>query len=317
VSPRVVLAAIGLPAAWLAWAVLERGDVPAAAAYATSYEQWLTGVPLGAWPVILRDNLLAVFVHTGHLLMQPVLPVVTMASRPLVALASGAVAAGVIAWAARRVGGPVPWVLAAYVGLAVLWPWPPSRFLVVVLPVAFLPVAVASRGRLAGRIATSVALAMAALSAGHALSSAQHAEAAAGLPTSGGPVAAWDEYEALFKWVREKTPRHALVASVAEPMVYLYADRLGVFPFEQDTVAINYSSPPSIGTAMDLDRRIDEHGVWYLVRMPAPAWGHTDLLDGVIAALRAREPGRLRPVYAGRDPRFEVLAVQPHEDTRR
>jgi hypothetical protein len=94
-------------------------------------------------------------------------------------------------------------------------------------------------------------------------------------------------------------------------MVYLYTGRRGVFPYEQRTIAINYTTPPSIGGGADLDRLLTATAASYLVRMPAPDWGHTDLLDAAIADLRARQPARLARAYTGEDPRFEVLVVSP------
>jgi hypothetical protein len=311
--------ALGLPTAWFAWSRASRGAGMAAdpLGYGTSYDGWLGSVPLDAWPVVLRDNLLAVFVHGGHLAAQSVIGVVPPASRPVCALLVGVALVGLVAWAARRVGGAWTSALAAYLALTVAWPWPPSRFLVAVLPLALVLPWAAVRAHRRWLVALSLAAAaLATANAGHAVSSWRTARAAGGLVLPSAAPAPWREYEALFDWIRRATPPDAIVASVAEPMVYLYADRTGVFPFAQRTIALNYSNPPSIGDDHDLEALLIAARATHLVRMPAPAWAHTDRLDDVIARLRARTRHRLRQVYVGADSRFEVFAVSPSEGPR-
>jgi hypothetical protein len=308
----LVVPMLALPAAWFAWSVTS-GATPTPAdplGYGADYRGWLRTVPVDAWPVVLRDNLLAVFVHGGHLVAQSGLWMAPAACRPYAALLVGIAVMALVAWGAYRVGGAWTWALACYLAMTVAWPWPPSRFLVVVLPLALVLPWAAVGGRRTTRTGLSVVAAvLAAANIGYAAASWSTARAAQGLVVTPGAPAPWREYEALFDWIRRSTPPGAVVVSVAEPMVYLYAGRSGVFPFAQRTIALNYSNPSSIGDDKDLDALLTAARATHLVRMPAPAWAHGAELDDVIARLRARRPGRLQRAYVGADARFEAFAV--------
>ena len=99
-------------------------------------------------------------------------------------------------------------------------------------------------------------------------------------------------------------------------MVFLYTDRHSVFPYVQDTLRLNYSLTPSLGTWQELDERLSTTRAGFLVRLPAPTWAHTAALDEVIAALQAARPGRLRSLYRGTDGRFELFEIMRDEPGR-
>jgi hypothetical protein len=308
--PGVWLPVIIAPIGWFAWAWSARSGPGGIASYGTSYTTWVSAIPLDAWVTVVRDNLLSVIVHTGHLVAQAGLSLLPAATRPVTALLAGAVVLTAIVIASSVAGGAWAWMLGAYFVMIVVWPWPQSRFILAVLPFAAGFVLGAARRRPdCWPALTIVGALLAAANIAYTVSGARTSKD--GLSLAAQPVARWNEYEALFEWIRKGTPPDAVVASVAEPMVYLYTGRRGVFPYEQRTIAINYTTPPSIGGGADLDRLLTATAASYLVRMPAPDWGHTDLLDAAIADLRARQPARLARAYTGEDPRFEVLAVSP------
>jgi hypothetical protein len=132
---------------------------------------------------------------------------------------------------------------------------------------------------------------------------------AGGIRYPDGPPIRWDEFDAAFSWIRRHTPRESVIASLSEPMVYLYTGRHGVFPYAQDSVRMFYSSEPSIGTASEMLERLHRNRVTYLLRMPVVTWPQYGLFERLVHEARLRPAAGLRQVYVGHDPRFEVLAL--------
>jgi hypothetical protein len=301
----VVCAIVG----WFGWA--QYASIGASApAYDTSYVRWLSTVGLTAWPRIAVDNLLAVAVHGGSLVLQAPMMWLPPGLRPDVGFVAGVVIIAAVLWAGRSSTGVWPWLLAVYITGIVVWPWPPSRFLVAVLPLTLCSLLVETRaGSIARRGAVIVLVILGASNAAAAVTRTFDPRWTKGYALADGTVAPWPEYSGLLDAIRRTTPPDAVVASVVEPMVFLYTDRHGVFPYSQDTVRLNYSDIPSIGTWRELDDRLTATHAAFLVRLPAPTWAHTAALDDAITALEAARPGRLRSLYRGTDRRFELLEI--------
>jgi len=285
--------------------------------YDVSYVGWLASVGLAAWPRILVDNLLAIPVHGGSLVIQAPMMLLPARLRPEAGFVAGMVLVAAVVWAARSSQGVWRWLLAPYLAGIVLWPWPPSRFLVAVIPLTLCSVVAATRPGSHVRRATVVALlVLAASNTAAALTRSFDPRWSAGYVLPDGTVAPWHEYSALLGAIRRATPPDAIIASVIESTVFLYTDRHSVFPYVQDTLRLNYSLTPSVGTWQELDERLSATRAGFLVRLPAPTWAHTGALDEVIAALQAARPGRLRSLYRGTDVRFELFEIVPDESGR-
>jgi hypothetical protein len=296
-------------AGWFGWT--QYASIGASApVYDVSYVRWLATIGLAAWPRILADNLLAIPVHGGSLVMQAPMMLLPARLRPDAGFVAGMVLVAAVVWAARSSPGVWRWLLAVYVGGIVLWPWPPSRFLVAVVPFTLCSLVAATRPGSQVRRATVVALLVLGLSnTAAALARSVDPRWSAGYALADGTVAPWPEYSALLGAIRRATPPDAIIATVVESMVFLYTDRHSVFPYVQDTLRLNYSLTPSLGTWQELDERLSTTRAGFLVRLPAPTWAHTAALDEVIAALQAARPGRLRSLYRGTDVRFELFEI--------
>ena len=308
----VGLAVVG----WFGW--VQFASIGARApVYEVSYLQWLATVGLTAWPRIVADNLLAVPVHGGSLVVQAPMMMLPTALRPACGFFAGLAVVAAVVWAARSSAGAWPWLLAVYVAGIVLWPWPPSRFLVAVLPLAFCSVLAATRPGSGARRAVAIVLMVLGLSnTVAAVERTFDPRWTRGYALVGAAIAPWSEYTALLNAIRRTTPPDAVIASVVDSMVFLYTDRHGVFPYLQDTIRLNYSPIPSVGGWRELDERLTTTGAAFLARLPAPTWAHTGALDETIAALRAARPGRLRSIYRGADDRFELLEIVRDEAGR-
>ena len=194
----VGLAVVG----WFGW--VQFASIGARApVYEVSYVQWLATIGLTAWPRIVSDNLLAVPVHGGSLVVQAPMMMLPTAFRPVCGFFAGLAVLAAVVWAARSSAGAWPWLLAVYVAGIVLWPWPPSRFLVAVLPLAFCSVLAATRPGSGARRAVAMVLMVLGLSnTVAAVERTFDPRWTRGYALVGAAIAPWSEYTALLNAIR-------------------------------------------------------------------------------------------------------------------
>jgi hypothetical protein len=201
-----------------------------------------------------------------------------------------------------------------------LWPWPPWRFVVPILP--FLASAIASSVAAVARrflgsprhrsvLATVGVLAIAGnvfMVAGGA--AASHRD---GYPYAVKPEVTatarvpWSAFENLFAWVRTHVGNDEIVACGLDTMLALYTDRPAFRPWVHRPLQQNYGFPgPKIGTADELLDLLTRNRARYLVNVPMASLPFQRLVEDV-----ARQyPDRLVPVYRGSDPRLAVFEVR-------
>lgn len=215
-AAAAAVAGLALVAPWMLWVALHAGQVdPRLANYTTYFAEAREaglGAVLGGLELRALEPLAA--------LMVPRTP--PWAWYPLAAATVAALLAGAVR-AARQVPALVA-ALASYLAVVSLWPFPPHRFVWIVLPwlLLFIAVGLAAawrRGR-PGRWAAGLAGAM--LLAGYgpreALSLAQRrfASAADGISLP---------FRSLIPSIAQETPPDAVVASEDEALIYLYTGR--------------------------------------------------------------------------------------------
>ena len=210
-------------------------------------------------------------------------------------------------------------IIAGYVAIIVVWPWPPERFLVPLMPVLAICL-VGSAMNLASRLPGSVTRLVLPLGAVLAIGAnvMQHAAVVRRVQSTGYPfrnteqaLVRWADYEDVFQWLRTNTPSHAIVASGLDSMVFLYADRQGFRPFVQRPVAMFYgSSDPPLGSLEEFTATLKNTGVDFVLEMPMPEFSEEAPLSRLIHETRADSPGCLDVVYSvAADPRFVVYSV--------
>jgi hypothetical protein len=279
----VALAALG----WGAWVLRYRGGIdPAIAAGYGTYGDVLHQAGLGALASRPFD------------LPRP-LAVLTLGWVPsfaayyllgLPALAVGVYGLGVLA---RRSG--VGFTLACYLAILALWPVPPDRFLWAVLPWLALAWAAGAVALWRHRqLRLGVAVLAAALGLGYA-----HYEARgfSGRWWAGSAQRISGNFTELVPWVGA-LPRHAVVATDAEPLVWLYTGRRAV-----PLYLFTYRGGAEVRTApAEQLAFFDRAGVTHvLLAGPGPSAAQ-------LAALIGAAPGRIRLVrnWPGGRAAFEV-----------
>lgn len=119
---------------WILWMLIgPKGNQPQVAAYYTNYLSWWSSFGLPNLIRIFLYNLLMVIIQTAQIVFA--LFQNSMVHRWLlpIALFVGAMVFGSIILQIRS-GRLLPCFLAAYLAIILVWPWPPSRFLVSILP---------------------------------------------------------------------------------------------------------------------------------------------------------------------------------------
>jgi hypothetical protein len=213
----------------------------------------------------------------------------------------------------------LPVCLSAYLSLVLAWPWPPLRFLVPIAPVlaaVLLSSAAAILRRfLSDRPARLIFSALVLLAiAGNLWSLARVRDFSLrlGYPVLSAPTdhVDWSSYERVFAWIRNHTKPDDVIASAFDPTIYLYTGRPAFRPFVARPLALFYGQDtPGIGTFEDLDRSLKAFRARYLVQTPAPAFAEEKPFHILTKELRQQEPGRLKRVYTGEDPRFVIYSI--------
>jgi hypothetical protein len=213
----------------------------------------------------------------------------------------------------------LPVFLAGYGVLVLLWPWPPARFLLPVLPFVMMYVA-----RVAVRLTSALLPTLHAwfLKGGLALAVAAnivvtmqvgvlYSRTGFPFPTFPDRPVQWSSYEEVFDWLREHTALTDRVGSALDSMVFLYTGRQSIRPFRYSPERLFYSVPgPKSGTADEVFTTLTANGVRFLTLFPIPGYEAETSIGEVVAEMRRQSPDRLVVRFVGRDPRFVIFEVR-------
>ena len=197
------------------------------------------------------------------------------------------------------------WYIALYLGMILIWPWEPTRFLVPLTPLLYLYLfsflgqigtAISRRKGKAGLYLRTFSIGITAvfvlLNIGHQINYSAQIQRA-DMP------AAWAARYRLFNWLKENTAEDAVLASLNDYQLYLYAGRQTVRTF--DSLAA-----------------LEQYSVDYIVLIP---YGGV-MLDGDLSRLHfdplhESHPDLFTLAYADERAGIEVFAVQnggsPHD----
>ena len=218
-----------------------------------------------------------------------------------------------------RRGQVLPYFLVAYLAVVCLWPWPPMRFIIPILPfiAGYLLLGIWALGRqssLLPRYRSLAAVGLAILIVANLTLLYRHHTLAqlTGYPylrlPSKEPVA-WSSYQEIFKWLESHAGPADVIASWEDTMIYLYTGRPAFRPIKI-TPGSNGQEVPSFGTIDDLARTLKAYHTRFLVRVPIHFLG-VEEMDKLLDDLEKAYPGWVRPVYLAGDHRFAVLELQP------
>jgi hypothetical protein len=295
----------------------------------TGYLGWWAWTGMLLDPSMMAANLWRAMESLGYLgLAGPATVIYQHVSAAGVLMA----ALGLVTWAAllRRLPRreSLPAVLAAYLVVVVVWPWPPERFVVPLLPILLPVLCELLRGfaerlgaRVAGRdVARSLATALVTLVVLVILRldvreiAVRHRLAREwGYPYLGIPdePVAWRSLADAFAWMAATSAPHDVIASGFDSMTSLYTGRAAFRPATLRPRGLYHDDVALLGTADELRATLVARRPRFLFLSPMPGSPEEAPLHALIAELRHRWPGLLRPAHRTDDPRVVVFAVDP------
>jgi hypothetical protein len=232
---------------------------------------------------------------------------------------------GLVAWLAIllriRLWRVLPCLLTVYLAIVLVWPWPPLRFLVPILPFiapfvlqgawVFLKRCLAPRRRMAlATIAIVVAVsANVSLLCRHRDLSRRTGYTYADVEDT---HVSWSSYEGVFDWLGDHARAEDVVASAFDPMVYLYTGLQGFRPFVGRPAALFYRKDvAAVGTLDEVVECLATRRPRFLVQFPIPGFSEEKHFAELLDRLRTECPNWLQPLYQGADGRFVIYELRP------
>ena len=190
------------------------------------------------------------------------------------------------------------WFIALYLGMVLIWPWEPTRFLVPLVPLLYLYLfsflekigsGISKRNEKTGvylRIASISAVGLFIfLNIVHQINFSIQTQRAAT------PVG-WESRYRLFEWLEENTAEDAVLASLNDYQLYLYTDRQTVRTF-------------------DSTEALERYGVDYIILIPyGGVMLDEDLSRKHFSPLYEANADLFSLVYADENAGIEILEIQ-------
>lgn len=211
--------------------------------------------------------------------------------------------------------------LLIYLCVVIIWPWPPFRFVVPILPflICFLLKEVkssADKFRIILNHQSVYVIFLSILLCINLMVTTQiiNANRAMDYPCSAyckEPVF-WSSYKEIFKWIKDNTKKNDIIASGLDTMMYLYTDRMAFRPCPINPLSLFYRQdylPLSVDNFVNLFKIYQPS---YLIQTPMPGFSEEKPLADILDKIFHRYPGWLTAVFTAEDKRFIIFKVQRH-----
>lgn len=313
---------------WIVWMlVASNGDTNAISAYYTDYISW--------WLTFGISNIKSFIVfNTLYTLIGSVTACIGLFNTnfwfpaklwPLIAIIGVLAYTGLVRHLFK--GGVLPCLLVGYLLVVLVWPWPPFRFLIPIMPFLLvyllnsiyslskkIPFVTMPKG--VGVLGIAFLLIVNSLTFYQGVKNSQNMHYPF-LRQMNQPLS-WSSYEDIFKWIKDNTELNAVIASGLDSMIYLYTGRKGLRPFELHPTSLFYGEDGSpLGTEENFMKLIGHYNALYLVRIPMPGSPIEKPLDELIKKVQDKYPAWLKIVYVGEDNRFLIFELQPEIPRRK
>lgn len=205
-------------------------------------------------------------------------------------------------------------------GMLVLWPWPPARFMSPLLPLLILPVIqgwnwVIRRLNQGGRTSAAIRLAgLAFLVVSVAFKDYMIARQTNQLgmvyPHARGQ-ANWGDYEGMYRWVNANLPEEAVVNCILDPTLYLYTGRRAVRGYTLNAGRLVYfdDQEKPLGGVSEFLRKTDILGVTHVVFLSNRFFSESAFFKRLIEEVKWEYPGLLELLKTGPNGAYRVWAV--------
>ena len=205
-----------------------------------------------------------------------------------------------------------------YLCIVVLWPWPPSRFIIPILPFVAACLLIVIKRNIDNysfhhnkKIYYIVCLILIIFINLLSVYRTEKISSSMGYPflkPLDEPIS-WSSYEAVFNWINIHTQADDVLASGLDPMVYLYTGHHVIRPFAMDPLSLFYfkDSPPV--SMEQLIHFLRDYQPKYLIETPMPLFGEEKPFSDLLLKIFKEYPGWLNPVYVGEDKRFIIFEI--------
>ena len=127
----------------------------------------------------------------------------------------------------------------------------------------------------------------------------------------------WSGFEETFTWLKENTPRDALLGSVFDSTYYLYTGREGIRPWIQQPETYFYpygEAVPSVGDPHTVAKELEVLGIDYLVIDPS-GYPEADAAIALMKQIIALPDVNGRRVFVSSDGRHEIFQLWGRSST--
>jgi 4-amino-4-deoxy-L-arabinose transferase-like glycosyltransferase len=320
----LTLGAITVALPWILWVLIGLGEAnqDSFTGYYTNYVNWWS--QFGALSIgrVIAYNSMMVFLGTTNIAIGFIYYISSFLEFPIW-LAMLSLLLGLISWFTvllnNRQANLLRWFLISYLLIITLWPWPPSRFIVPILPFIIpnllygiwvmlrrLSFVRSSRSFIIAGF--SVVLASNLILSYYQIKLNRHTHY--NQPIRWGTKASWTAYEDIFKWIKSNSRPDDIIASGVDSMTYLYTGRRAFRPFLSNSLSLFYGmDSPATGTVKDLSQILKTYKPRYLVRTPMPGFGEEKPFNELLDKFIKKYTKSLIPIYVGADSRFIVFEV--------
>jgi hypothetical protein len=307
---------------WLFWAFGKVGNTnnDSIRGYYTDYISWLIEFGLSSTPNIITINSILAFMCSAT---YPAAGVFQLLKNHSNFIINGFwVFLGAIPWVAifipRKNPNDLKIFLSLYFLIICVWPWPPGRFLIPILPfiiVYFFKVL----GFVLRKFLSYNSVKLIQISIFSSLiilnlfqiSDAIKSQADTHYPygDSSNNVK-WEGFERIFYWIKQNTMQNDIVAYGLDTMNYLYTGRSGIRPFLGRPTSLFYGEKyPATGTIEDLCSILECYRPTYLVESPMPGFSEEKPFNKLINDFSKIYQNCIIPVYVDEDNRFKIYKI--------
>lgn len=305
---------------WILWMIIgPQWSSYQVNSYYTNYGSWWSSF---GWPYLSRLLLVNLFYIAADIIMIGLSLFMKLAQQfnsiIILCIALGSMAIiGILKQI--RSNSILVYYLIGYLGIITLWPWPPTRFIVPILPFLlaylFKEIWIIFQKYLAisNRILL-ISISLIVLIAINVSSSYQIGKISRAMcypyPIELKDSVSWLSYSSIFHWINIHTQPDDIIASGFDTMVYLYTGRRGFRPFIMNPISLFYlqdSRPMAIAT---LIRILKDYHPKYLIKTPLPLFSEEKPFSELLSEISVKYPGWLKTVYVGEDKRFLIFELQ-------
>ena len=213
----------------------------------------------------------------------------------------------------------LPVILISYILLFLIWPWPPNRFLIVVLPFLFtfllkpfaklfLRIPEPGRQRRIGVMCVCLLISVNLLGVHDTFKGKQ--EALYKVTPDPETWLQWSSYQEILGWIRNNTKLSEIIISERNPLLYIYTGRRGIRPDTVQPMALFYGEKMSKEGIMKLTKIIKTYQPGFWVSTPIPNKRIIKYEEEFLDEVKKQYPDLLRTVFtASGDSRFVIYQI--------